>query len=148
MKKTLFIIGAFFTTVTVALASPKNARPDKEVLENFQSAFPEVKTVKWFDLGNYFQAYFLDANRTTRIDYSKKGKIIRSLENYGPADLPVYIRARIKEDYPLKSIKGVTELTTKELHVYEIVLEDERFWYKLRSDHEGNLSLEVKLVKG
>ena len=51
------------------------------------------------------------------------------------------------EKYPGKKIFGITEVSNSENLTYNIVLEDEKYWYNIESDATGIIKLNKKLEK-
>jgi len=146
MKKIIFICSFFLFSSTLIFANPA-AELNEKVVKIFKTGFPEVKDASWFTLENYYEVYFKDEDCSTRIHYDFSGNLLSTLCHYDATKLPAFIRAKICSKYSGKSIHGVTELTTQDDHSYQIVLEDEKFWYNVQSDDTGHLSLKNKFKK-
>ena len=76
-----------------------------------------------------------------------KGSILSVLRYYYEKDLPHFIAVKLKEKYPGKKIFGITEITSEEGVVYNIVLEDDTRWFHIRSTDSGYLTLTNKYKK-
>ena len=66
---------------------------------------------------------------------------------YTEQNLSPAIRAKVNEKYPGKKIFGITEVSNSENLTYNIVLEDEKYWYNIESDATGIIKLNKKLEK-
>ncbi len=147
MKKILCIYSLLFFSFTTIFARPASVVNEK-VAKIFKACFPDVKTPTWHTFENYYEAYFKDDdNCSSRIDYNFDGTLISTLLHYPGSKLPAFIRAKLNEKYHDKNIHGVAELTTLTDHIYNIVLEDEKYWYNVESDDAGNLQLASKFRK-
>jgi hypothetical protein len=147
MKKILCICSFLFFSATTIFANPVSTVNEK-VAKIFKASFPEVKAPIWHTFDNYYEAYFKDdENCASRIDYSFDGTLISTLLHYPGSKLPAFIRCKLTAKYKDKSIHGVAELTTQTDHIYNIVLEDETYWYNVESDDAGNLRLASKFKK-
>jgi hypothetical protein len=147
MKKILCICSLLFFSFTTIFARPASAVNEK-VAKIFKASFPDVKEPRWHTFENYYEVYFKDdANCCSRIDYSFDGAVISTLLHYPGSKLPAFIKAKLAEKYRDKNIFGVSELTTQTDHIYNIVLQDEKHWYNVQSDDEGNLRLASKFKK-
>jgi hypothetical protein len=147
MKKILCICSLLFFSFTTISARPSSVVNEK-VAKIFKAGFPDVKAPSWHTFENYYEVYFKDdANCCSRIDYGFDGTLISTLLHYPGSKLPAFIKAKLIEKYHDKSIFGVTELTTQTDHVYNIVLQDEKYWYNVESDDAGNLRLASKFKK-
>lgn len=146
MKKIIFICSFFLLSSTLIFAYPA-AEVNEKVVKIFKTGFPEVKHASWYTHDNYYEVHFRDEDCTTKINYDFSGNLLSTLCYYNGTELPAFIRAKLCSKYSGKSIHGVTELTTQDDHSYQIVLEDEKFWYNVESDDTGHLRLKHKFKK-
>jgi hypothetical protein len=88
----------------------------------------------------------------SRVVYLKDGKATEFTRYYFEQNLPFLIRSKVKEAYPNKNIFGVievsilTETGASQLQ-YFIKLEDAKSWLTVKSDNDGNLTVEEKYKK-
>lgn len=144
MKKSLLIIAIAFLSATVVNADPVN----EKVLQTFKASFPEVKQTTWYDYDSYYAVYFTNPdNSKCRIEYDFNGNVLSTTRYYDEAGLSPFIRAKVNEKYPGKSIYGVTEVSNGQGLTYNIVLQDENKWYNITSDSMGSLHLDKKMEK-
>jgi hypothetical protein len=145
MKKIMLALLIVAGTFISAGASPA---VDSKILEKFATAFPNAQNPSWKEYDNYVEVYFSNSdNSKCRIKYDKEGKIISSRRDYEGAMLSPFIQSKIKEKYAGKKVFGVTEICSDEGLTYHIVLEDEKHWYNIAADANGQLSLEKRLNK-
>jgi hypothetical protein len=143
--KTLFITAfLFITTFSSAIAEPE---VNRKTMEKFKVAFKEAADVKWYAEENYDQVYCLIKGIKTQIKYDKEGNFISCFRMYKEEDLPVIIQLKLAQGYAGKSVTSVAELTTEGNMEYHLVLEDDKYWYNVKSDVFGNLATDKKIKK-
>jgi hypothetical protein len=143
--KTLFVAAfLFITTVNAAFAEPE---VNRKTIEKFKVAFKEAADVKWYAETNFDQVYCVIKGIKTQIKYDKEGNFISCFRMYKEEDLPVIVQLKLAQQYAGKNITSVAELTTDGNIEYHLVLEDEKFWYNIKSDAFGNASLDKKIKK-
>lgn len=143
MKKfllNLFLIGA----VSLSFANPP---VNEQVLKQFSVTFPGVKDARWFESDDHYDVYFEKDEVKHQIRYSRSGKIVSTRNYYPGTKLCTYLKAKVSEKYPSKSIFGVTEITNSDEMFYVIVLEDDSTWTNLHADATGRLTVLEKLKK-
>lgn len=143
MKKILFALALFASTASFAT----NPLVDETVSKQFKESFPGAVNVKWYDYETFYEVVFKSNDMLCRIKYDLKGNIISTRRDYSEKDLSLFIVAKVKEKYTGKKIFGVTEITSSEGVVYNIVLEDEKNWINLNADESGNISQVQKFKK-
>lgn len=146
MKKILFIAAVFVLSCSSAFANP-GEQVNQKVLKIFKTSFPEVRNASWHTTDDYYQVFFKNNDCTTRIQYDFSGNLLSTLCNYNGSKLPAFLRAKISSRFRGKSIYGVTELTTPTDHSYNVVLQDNKFWYNVSCDGDGNVFLQNKFKK-
>jgi len=143
MKKILFVFALLVSTASFA-TSPE---VDEQVSKQFKETFPAAMEVKWYDYETFYEVVFKNNDMLCRVKYALKGNIISTRRDYHEKDLSLFIVAKVKEKYAGKKIFGVTEITSSEGVIYNIVLEDDKNWINLNSDERGNISQVQKLKK-
>ena len=143
MKKIILNL-AFIFAVTVAFANPPVT---EQVLKQFSTTFPAVNNAKWFESENHYDVYFEKDEVKHHIRYTRSGKI-ESTRNYYPGSkLCTFLRAKVAEKFPTKSIFGVTEITNSNEMYYVVVLEDDKSWTNVHVDAIGQMNVLEKLNK-
>jgi hypothetical protein len=143
MKKIIATL-IILVTVTTAFAMP----PVTEiVLKQFNSSFPTVENAKWYEGDNYFEVYFEKDQTQYHIQYDQQGKVMSTRNYYAGAKLSPFIKARVSEKYPGKTIFGVTEITNQDEMYYVIALEDAAGWTNVKVNAIGQISVLEKLRK-
>ena len=143
MKRILFALALLVSTASFA-TSPN---VDEQVSKQFKETFPAAIEVKWYDYETFYEVVFKNNDILCRVKYDLKGNIISTRRDYHEKDLSLFIVAKVKEKYTGKKIFGVTEITSSEGVIYNIVLEDDKNWINLNSDESGNISQVQKLKK-
>ena len=146
MKKFLANL-LFICAVSVATMSFANPPVTEQVLKQFSSAFPTVADAKWFEGDNYFDVYFEKEEIKYNIRYDRQGKVLSTRNYYSGAKLSPFLRAKLAEKFPGKTIFGVTEITNSEEMYYVIALEDKTTWTNVHADAIGQLTVLEKLKK-
>jgi hypothetical protein len=146
MKKIVCICSVLFFSFSTTFAHPAKDVNEK-VIKIFKNSFPEVREASWHTEENCYEVYFKRDNCSTRIRYDFNGNLLSTLCHYDQSKLPAFIRAKVNRKYAGKSIYGVTELSTNADHTYHVVLQDDKFWYNVKVDDLGRVSLENKFKK-
>lgn len=144
MKKTLVLL-ALIAATTLSFANPPVT---EKVLKQFTATFPTVQDAKWFEGDNHYDVYFEIDKTKYNIRYDLNGKIISSRNYYTGDKLCPFLKAKVGERYPGKSIYGVTEITNSNERFYVLNLEDEKTWTTVRVDAIGQITQLEKLQKG
>ena len=147
MKKLIFLcLFAVFSTGIFASSYPDAS---ERILKLFHRDFPNVHQQIFHDYGDSYMVYFKeDENSSCRVYYNLDGTMSETIKYYSAEQLDPFIRAKVDEKYHGKIIFGVTEVISNDEHFYEIVLQDNKAWYTIKSDAIGSMSLEKKLIKG
>lgn len=133
--------------VSVAAMSFDNPPVTEKVLKQFSASFPTVMDAKWFEGDNYYDVYFEKDETKYNIRYDRNGKIL-STRNYFPGSkLSPFLKSKVAEKFPNKTIFGVTEITNSEEMYFVIVLEDKTSWTNVHADAIGQLTVLEKLKK-
>lgn len=143
MKKIFYGIALLLSTTAFAATPPV----DEQTSKLFKETFPSATNVKWFDYETYYEVTFENNQIPSRVKYDLYGNILSARRDYQERDLPIFIRAKVKEKYSDKKIYGVTEITSFEGVIYTIILEDDKNWITITSNEGGNLSLVQKVKK-
>lgn len=143
MKKT-FVILVLLLATTVSFATPPVT---EKVLKNFSVAFPSVQDARWFEGENHYDVYFEKDKVKYNIRYDLNGKIMSTRNYYSGEKLCPFLKAKVAEKYPTKSIFGVTEITNNQEMFCVINLEDAKSWTTIRIDSVGQITELEKMTK-
>jgi hypothetical protein len=143
MKKILFtlLIATFVST------SFANTPVNEKVLKTFGKMFPSVENAKWYDYENYYEAYFDKDDVKCRVRFDIDGKIISTIRYYGESKVSPFLKAKLANRYPGKTIFGVTEVNSDFELNYHFVLEDDKNWMHVKSDGTGVMEVTDKFKK-
>ena len=145
MKKLIVVLGLFVAFGAAAATPPE---VNEKVLKAFEETFVKATDVVWHETGNTFEARFKQSEIISRASYDKDGNLLRTIRYYSEEGLPINILTKIKRKFSGKSIFGVTECATGDEVEYNIVLQDEKNWYIVKSDSWGSLEVSQKYRKG
>lgn len=144
MKKIITIV-CLFATLGVAASTPPEV--NEKVLKAFEATFVKATDVVWQELGNTFEARFMQSEIISRAAYDKDGNLLRTIRYYGEDRLPLNIFTKLKKQYAGKSVYGVTEIATQDDIEYHISLQDAKNWYFVKSDSGGFMEITKKYKK-
>lgn len=142
MKK-ISILAAAILISTASLF----ANPGAKLLKAFNSSFPNAHNVKWHEDDKGFLASFKESDMLVKVNYDKNGEFVSSLRYYPENKLPLNVLMSLKKRFPEKQIFGVTEVTTVDAVNYYVKMQDDKRWYTVKSDANGNLQIEEKFKK-
>lgn len=143
MKKTFATLAVLLLTL-FAFANPPVS---EKVLKQFTSIFPTVQDARWFEAEDHYDVYFEKEGVKYHIRYDLNGKMVSTRNYYDATKLSPFLKAKLSEKYPGKTIFGVTEITSSEEMFYVINLEDEKRWTNIRVDATGQITEIEKLQK-
>lgn len=147
MKKFIFILSSLLLSFSLFARDP-----DETLIKVFSSSFPKAEQVHWYEMPKAWVVNFVADGIRSRVVYLKDGKATEFTRYYFEQNLPFVIRSKVKEAYPNKNIFGVievsilTETGASQLE-YHIKLEDAKSWLTVKSDTDGNLTIEEKYKK-
>lgn len=147
IKRTLLVTCCLLTISAGVFASGGFTISDK-LLQVFQQTFPDAKQVKWMEEPTGYEVSFFQNEILTKAVYDKDAHFVSSLRYYTEKNLPVTIICQLQKKYPGKTVWGVTELSTEANTEYYVKLVDDRNWYTVHSDSDGNLQTTEKYRKG
>ena len=116
-----------------------NSKAARHLFKNFG----EVASVQWVIDEQESTAYFTRAGEYTKVRYNKDGGYISTRKTYGGNKLDRYVAFLAKKDLDKDfSIYGVTEMSTDDGKVYEVVLQNKIYWSVVRiaEDNLGYLA--------
>lgn len=145
MKKLLLTAATAFFSLAVFAAEPTAVT--EKVLQAFQTSFKDAKQVVWEEYTDMYEVRFMHNNIKSRIIYDTEGNIIKTVRYYSEGQLPMLVKAKIKEKYADKKVFGVTEVASAENVVYHIVLEDAETWMNIECDAYGHSTVVKKFKK-
>jgi hypothetical protein len=91
--------------LAIGIAMVTSAQDIKEsevpagILETFKKDYPNTRGIEWERDGAYYKAEFKHDSREHEIWYDDKGKVFRTKEDIGVADLPEAVASAIKKSY-------------------------------------------------
>jgi hypothetical protein len=147
MKKFIIIISSLLLTVSVFARDP-----EADLIKTFSSSFPKAEQIHWYEMSKAWVVNFVTDGIRSRVVYLKDNKVTEFTRYYFEQNLPFLIRSKVKEAYPNKNIFGVIEVSvitdngTSRLE-YFVKLEDAKSWMTVKSDTDGNLTVEEKYKK-
>jgi hypothetical protein len=142
MKKiTALAIAIFVSTASLF------ANPGAKLLKAFNSSFPNAHNVKWHEDDKGFLASFKESDMLVKVNYDKNGEFVSSLRYYQENKLPLNVLMSLKKRFPDKQTYGVTEVTTIDAVNYYVKMQDDKRWYTVKSDANGNLQVVEKFKK-
>ena len=147
MKKFIFIFASLFISLSLLARDP-----DENLIKVFSSSFPKADQVHWYEMPKAWVVNFVADGIRARVVYLKDGKATEFTRYYFEQNLPFVIRSKVKEAYPNKNIFGVIEVSILTENgasrlEYFIKLEDAKSWMTVKSDNDGNLTVEEKYKK-
>lgn len=142
MKKISFLLIALLVTTASLFANPS-----AKLLQAFKESFPEAQNVKWHEDNKGFLVSFNQKEALVKVTYDKNGEFVNSLRYYDESGLPLNVLMSMKKRFPDKKIFGVTEFTDREGVNYHIKMQDDKRWYTVKSDANGNLQIEERFKK-
>ena len=146
MKKSIASL-LVICAVSIAAMSFDNPPVTEKVLKQFSTSFPTVVDAKWFEGDNYFDVYFEKEETKYNIRYDRNGRILSTRNYYPGSRLAPFLKCKVAEKFPDKTIFGVTEITNSEELYLVVVLEDKDTWTKVLTDATGQLTVLEKLKK-
>lgn len=146
IRKTLVVTCCLLTFSAGAFAAENFTVSDK-LLQAFHQTFPDAKQVKWLEEPQGYTVTFRQSDVLTKVEYDKDANFVSSLRYYSEKNLPVTVLCQLQKKYPGKTIFGVTEHATESYTEYYIKLVDDRNWYTVHSDSDGNLMVTEKYRK-
>jgi hypothetical protein len=152
MKKLFIIFSSLLLSFCVIARDPGTGGIDDKLIQSFSTSFPKAEQVHWYEMSKAWVVNFVADGIRSRVVYLKDGKITEFTRYYFEQNLPFLIRSKVKEAYPNKNIFGVVEVSIKmesgsSRIEYHIKLEDDKSWMTVKSDNEGNLTVEEKYKK-
>lgn len=144
-KRTLLAVCCLMAVSSGVFAS--DSIISDKLLAAFQRTFPDAREVKWLEEPNGYQVTFRQNDILTKVEYDKDAHFVSSLRYYTEKNLPVTVLCQLQKKYPGKTIWGVTEQSTETSTEYYVKLVDERNWYTVKCDADGNLQVVEKYKK-
>ena len=93
------------------------------------------------------------SNDNTGVVNTKKvldedGNIRYTIRNYSEELLPPFIANKIHKKFPGKNVWGVTEVSSEEGIHYKVFLQDDKKWYHVSANSNGEVYLDQWYYKG
>jgi hypothetical protein len=121
--------------------------PNDKVLKSFQSTFNSPREVKWFEHKNFYEVSFVQADTRVKVRYDLEGNFVTSTRYYKESELPANIVLKLKKNFAGKEIFGVTEVSDTEEINYFVKLHDNKHWYTVKVNGNGQTELVEKYRK-
>lgn len=135
VKSKLILSIAFLALTAVSFATPvKTSHGGDDDITN-STAFASHKTI------------YENGAVKTILWYDAAGNVKATIRYYNEESLNPFILSRVKAEFSGKTIFGVTEISSDQGIIYKIILMDDKKWYHISSDSEGDLTLENKYKK-
>jgi hypothetical protein len=147
IRRTL-LVTCCFLTVSAGVFAADGFTISEKMLLAFQQTFPDAKQVIWVEEPGGYQVSFRQNNILTNAEYDKDAHFVSSLRYYTEKNLPVMIICQLQKKYAGKNVWGVTELSTETSTEYYVKLVDDKNWYTIRSDADGNMQVVEKYRRG
>lgn len=123
------------------------AVPGETLLQAFSRTFPDAQYVRWTEEGEHHIVSFTQNDIQCRVWYDQKGAVIYSLRYFNENELPLSVLLAVKKKYHDKHIDGVTEVTTPQGIAYSLMLSDDKKWYAVNVNDNGNAVLKYSFRK-
>ena len=150
IRKTLVVTCCLLTLSAGVFAAPTaepNFTVSDKLLQAFKQTFPDAVQVKWVEEPQGYTVSFRQNDILTKVEYDKDANFVSSLRYYTEKNLPVTVMCQLQKKYAGKTVFGVTEQSTESSTEYYIKLVDDRNWYTVHSDSEGNMQVVEKYKK-
>lgn len=144
--KTLFFILAFVATTATAFA--RTSGVNEKVLKQFQETFKDAKEVVWKEYDAFYEVDFKLSTSQMTVRYDADGNVLRYLRYYSGNQLPTLILLKLKNQYPGRTVFGITEFFNDNELNYLVTMKDDKHWYTVKSDTQGNLQQTEKFNRG
>jgi hypothetical protein len=139
----------FILSLMLALGclSQVMAAPGRPLLDMFTRMFPDAEYVTWTNDHGYHVVSFAQGETSSRIWFNDQGALVYSLKYCPEINLPMKITSALKKKYSSQQIYGFTEVTNKTGIRYEVMLQDNRKWYRVSVSELGDVSLQYTMRK-
>ena len=91
--------------------------------------------------------HFRDGLVKSRTFANKDGAVTAVINYLNPAEMSPFLQAKLQKAYPKLKVFGVTEFTTNDGQVYEIIMQDAKCWYKVRCVDGADMFVAKKFRK-
>ena len=145
MKKLLLSVTTAIFSLFVYATEPTAV--SEKALQAFHSSFKDAKQVVWEEHTNLYEVRFMHNDIKSRITYDNEGNILKTVRYYYEPQLPLLVRAKIKERFNGMKVFGVTEVASRDEITYHVVLEGEKTWTNIECDAFGNATVTKRFKK-
>lgn len=142
--KRIFLLLLAMAAVTFTFATPT---VNEKVLQVFNAIYPGVENTKWYEHEDHYEAYFESGDVKCRVKFDLDGKVLSTLRYYGDKLVSPFLRAKLAQKHPGKTIYGVTEVNSDNELTYHVVLEDKKNWMHVKCDGLGHMETTQKFKK-
>lgn len=127
-----------FPTITSETNITAIEKITPKIFNRFNKKFHNVTNVKWDQLGDKFLATFSVNETTTRSLFSRKGKIIYTINYSSEKNLPDDVRSLVNERYTDYTITSVAQVLEKKRKIWVVKLKN-NFDYRAARVEKGEL---------
>lgn len=145
MKKIIVLLYITVAGLSAFAFPPKDV--SEKIRQSFNLSFPHAEQVKWTEHKDGYVVNFVDNSIQARILYGENAEFIASIRYYSFQNLPLNLLVRLSNKYPGKTFFGVTEITSEEGIVYQVVMQDAENWYQVKVGAGGDISVSDKFKK-
>jgi hypothetical protein len=96
---------------------------NQKAIKSFNRNYSTKAAVKWLDLGNMQEAYFVDNGKQNRVYYKPNGRWFRTLTSYDGSLLNSDIKSLVMHNFSNYEITTVTEVHEGIMHAYFVNIE-------------------------
>lgn len=142
----LFAAVIFCLSSTVKAFNPSEV--NDKVLHTFHQIFKNAEDVTWKSSEKLNEASFVQGAIRTKAIINNKGDLVQTIRYYKEENLPTNILYSVKKAYTEEEIWGVTEVSKDSGVHYFITLKNDKNWYNIYVDQNGDISLKSKFING
>lgn len=146
MKK-IFTAAIAFVLCTAAFAKG-DTLSHEDALNHFRNEYPNALNVSWHKFDNYYEIFFRVGDVPCRLLLqADDGSFYRLTRYYDESKMEPELKEKISRYYKNKTIQGVIELQYKEGTVYQVNLANDKYYYIVIVDQNGNVELKNRFKK-
>ena len=120
-----------YVTPTTEVNAAPTTSINKKAIKSFNRNFSTTASVKWLDLGNMQEAYFVEDGKQNRVYYGRNGRWIRTMTAYDGSLLDSDIKSLVNRNFSAYDITTVTEVREGIMHAYFVNIETPREFKQL-----------------
>lgn len=121
MKQVLFVL-ALVSSMLTSYAKDGVASP--ALIAGLKTSFPFAKEAKWSASGELFKAQFIQDGKEQTAFFTERGEWIATVRNISSEELPIVLKASLKENLQHSWITDLIVMTTDEGTTYYVQLQN------------------------